>query len=46
MKQKKTMSKRDQKVKIKSLLKAIKAGEELNTDDEEFAQEQDLYSKA
>jgi elongation factor 3 len=46
LKQKKTMSKRDQKVKIKSLLKAIKAGEELNTDDEEFAQEQDLYSKA
>ena len=45
LKQKKSMSKRDQKVKIKTLLKCIKAGEELNTDDEEFAQENDLYSK-
>jgi len=43
LKQKKTLSKRDEKVKIKALMKAIKAGEELNSDDEQFAQEQGLY---
>ena len=36
LKQKKTMSKRDLKVKIKSVMKQIKNGEELNSDDEEF----------
>jgi elongation factor 3 len=46
IKQKKTLSKREIKVKTKNILKMIKAGEELNSDDEDFAQENDLYSKA
>lgn len=45
LKQKKKLSKRDLKVKIKSVLKALKNGDELNSDDEEFAQENDLYNK-
>jgi len=43
VKVKKTLSKRDQKAKIKILKKKIKEGEELDTDDEEFAQEHNLY---
>jgi elongation factor 3 len=46
LKQKKTLSKREIKLKTKNILKAIKAGEELNSDDDEFAQENDLYNKA
>ena len=46
IKQKKTLSKREIKVKTKTILKLLKQGEELNSDDDEFAQEHDLYSKA
>ena len=46
IKQKKTLSKREIKVKTKTILKLLKQGEELNSDDDEFAQEHDLYNKA
>lgn len=45
IKQKKTLSKREIKVKTKVIMKAIKDGEDLNTDDDEFANEHGLYGK-
>jgi len=43
---KKTLSKRDEKAAIKAVLKKIKAGAELDDDEDELAQAHDLYGKA